>query len=376
MITATTSLPVPSFRISALAKVGAFAVAAAAAASQLAAQSSYSVVDLRQAAGFDLAADTNAGVTVGARAAGATLATRAALWNGTLFTDLHPGALLGSATASRSTAAGVANGVQVGSGLGPATSNRTVGLVWRGSAESAARLTAPFTYYSTQAFATDGVFAVGSAIGYARDGTTLDSGHAMLWNLVTGAAVDLASAGSALGVSGGQQVGHVLKGSVSAALWRGTAKSLVSLHPKGAFSSSATATDGVRQVGNVSYEVRVRSEAANGNHNAVFTYATVWSGTALSAIGIHDGRFRHTYATGVSGPYISGYGADQAAIGTPAYFHALVWDANLVATDLNAFLPAGFVGSQALSVDAAGYVSGYMMSASGERRAVVWIPNF
>ncbi len=366
----------PSNSSSLLARLLALGtLAATAAVSHLGAQTGYTVVDLSTAGGFDSAADTSAGVTVGSTATRPSLVTRAALWNGTTYSDLHPTALLGSSTTARSTATSVANGVQVGSGLGPNTSNRMVGLVWRGTAESAATLLAPFATYSTTALGTDGTQVVGSAIGFARDGTTTDAGHAMLWDLATGAVVDLGLSAQALGVAGGQQVGQIVKGTVNAALWRGTSKSLVVLHPKNATSSSAAATDGVRQVGTSIYDVRIRSEAANGNHNALFTYATVWSGTATSAIIIHDGRFRHTYATGVSGPNISGYGADNSALGTPAYYHALVWDANGVATDLNAFLPAGFVGSQALSVDSAGYVSGYMMTATGERHAVVWIPN-
>lgn len=369
----TTTRP-SAFRLTRLA--AATVVFATLSLVEAAAQSSYSVVMLASPGNFDLASDTNAGVSVGSTATGPALAARAALWNGTTYLDLHPGALLGSMTASRSTAAGVANGFQVGSGAGPATANRSVALVWRGSAESAAILNLPFTYYSAQALATDGVSVVGSAYGYERDGTSIDTGHAMLWDLATGTGTDLGKGGQAFGVAGGQQVGHLLKGSANAALWRGTARSLVSLHPKNATSSSAAATDGARQVGNAGYEVRVRTEAANGNHSAIFTYATVWSGSAASAVNIHDGRFRHTYALGVSGPYIVGYGADQAAIGTPAYFHALVWDANLIATDLNAFLPAGFVGATAYAVDSSGFIAGYAMSSTGQRRAVIWIPRF
>lgn len=351
------------------------AVVAALAVAPLFAQTTYTVVDLSKAGAFDVAAATNGGRTVGSTAPAASLISRAALWSGVTAVDLHPAALLGDSTTARSAATGVAGAVQVGWGMGPNTANRPVALAWSDSAASAVTLPVGFTAYSVQATATDGAQIVGYAIGYDRDGTTLDSGHALVWNSVTGNATDLGLNARAFGVRGGQQVGYVLKGASNAALWRGTSKSLVNLHPAGAIYSSAAATDGVRQVGTASYEIRVRVEAAKGNKTAIFTYAAVWSGSAASMLNIHVYPFKHTYATGVAGSFISGYGADDTKIGTPAYYHALVWDANLQPTDLNAFLPAGFVGSQALSVDSAGYVSGYMMTAAGERHAVVWIPN-
>ncbi|MBL9203389.1 MAG: hypothetical protein JNL39_22970, partial [Opitutaceae bacterium] len=148
-----------SFRLTRIALTSA--VVATLSLVEAAAQSSYSVVVLASPGNFDLASDTNAGVTVGSTASGPAVAGRAAMWDGTAFLDLHPGALLGSLTASRSNAVGVANGLQVGSGAGPATANRPVALVWRGSAESATILNLPFVYYSAQALATDGVSVVG-----------------------------------------------------------------------------------------------------------------------------------------------------------------------------------------------------------------------
>lgn len=341
----------------------------------LTAQSSYTVLDLSKAGAFDIALATQGGQTAGSTAAGPSLVSHAALWSGITYTDLHPALLLGSATSARSAANGVAAGLQVGSGSGPATANRPVALAWRDTAASATILNVPFAAYSVQASATDGVQIVGYAIGFTKDGTATDEGHALLWEASSGVATDLGLRARATGVGGGQQVGYVLKGTPNAALWRGTSRSLVVLHPTGATSSSLLATDGVRQVGSASYEVRVRVEAAKGNKNATFTYAMVWSGTAASAINLHPYPFKHSYATSVAGTRIVGYGADDTKIGTPAYYHALVWDADLQVTDLNAFLPPGFVGSQALSVDAAGFVSGYMMTATGERHAVVWMPN-
>lgn len=351
------------------------ALAALVAVAQLGAQTSYTVVDLSHPGSFAIANGTSAGVTVGATASSASLATHAALWSGPDYTDLHPAALLGELAPSRSAVNGAAGGLQVGVGSGANSLNRPVALAWTGTAASASILNVNFPTYSTQALATDGSQIVGYGIGYSRDGTTLDSGHALLWDGANSFAADLGTNAQALGVGGGQQAGQVWKSTWNAALWRGTSKSLVVLHPAGATSSSATATDGVRQVGNATYEIRLRVEAVKGQKSALFSYATVWSGTAGSAINIHPYGFTHSYATSVAGSYIAGYAADNTKLSTPAYYHAIVWDANLQATDLNAFLPAGFVGSQARSVDAAGYVAGYMMTATGERHAVLWIPN-
>ena len=62
-------------------------------------------------------------------------------------------------------------------------------------------------------------------------------------------------------------------------------------------------------------------------------------------------------------------------LGTPAYYHAIVWDTDFQPIDLNAYLPAGYVGSQAFAVDAHGNVAGSMVAADGTRHAVLWTLN-
>ncbi len=83
----------------------------------------------------------------------------------------------------------------------------------------------------------------------------------------------------------------------------------------------------------------------------------------------------HSYALALNGSRIVGYAGDQSKFGTPAYSHAIVWDANYESVDLNAFLPAGFVGAQALAVDADGNIAGFMAKADGTRHAVLWVPD-
>jgi hypothetical protein len=253
-----------------------------------------------------------------------------------------------------------------------------VPIAWHGSAASATKLAIPFSNAGGQALATDGSQIVGYGLALNKDGTGFTANRAIVWNATNGVGTDLGDGGNsamAYGVGGGVQVGYVVKTIAGAALWRGTSKSLVSLAPVGSVMSVAYATDGARQVGYSGYDVRVRVEAFKGQKTARFNYAMVWTGTAASAVNIHPYPFNHSYAMAVNGSWIAGYASDAAAIGTPAYNHAIVWDANYQATDLNTFLPAGFIGSQALAVDAAGNVAGYMMAANGTRHAVVWVLN-
>jgi len=366
-------------RSNALASLLVAGFAACCGASPLAAQTSYTAVDLTPSA------SGSAQAASGGQAAGFTgsvpnaYSGHATLWTGEGSVDLHPLFLTG--TGARSTVNGFAGNLQVGSGAAASTGTRNVPIAWRDTAESATVLPIPFVNAGGQANATDGFQIVGSAIGLDRDGTTLGSSHALIWNVATGTAVDIGTGASLLDVAGGVQVGSVLKSLPNAALWRGT-KSFTLLHPKDAVVSVANGTDGARQVGYAGFDVRVRQEAAKGNKDKRFNYAHVWTGSAGSALNIHpyasnaDGAlFEHSYAMKVAGTWIAGYATVLSGINTPAYNRAVVWDANLQAIDLSAFLPAGFVGSQALDVDERGYVAGVMVKADGTRHAVLWIPN-
>lgn len=347
----------------------------------------YTVVDLTPNAGNGVATGISAGVAAG-YAASAIYGTqaRALLWTADEPTDLHPAFLddLANGIVGRSYVHDLSGDLQVGAGAGPSTANRLVPLAWHGSIDSVAVLPIPFTNFGGQALATDGVQIVGSAIGLDRDGITQGPSHAMVWDAVTGEATDLGDGGNgavANGVAAGQQVGHVIKSQATAALWRGSRQSLVNLHPRGAVVSVASGTDGQRQVGYAGFDIRVRREAAKGNKDQRFNYAFAWTGTAVSGLNIHpypmnaaaNVNLTQSYALGVNGTWIVGYAGDQAKFGTPAYSHAIVWDADYQSVDLNAFLPAGFVGAQATSVDAAGNVAGFMAKADGTRHAVVWV---
>ncbi|WP_374087263.1 hypothetical protein [Methylomicrobium lacus] len=306
-------------------------------------------------------------------------AIRATFWEDANQIDLHPAFLDDpvKAVKGRSSVQGSADALQVGWGAGPGTNNRSVPLVWTGTAASATTLPLPFDNAGGQALATDDSQIVGYGTPLIKDGTAFGPPHAVVWDAMTQAAIDLGDAGNgaqAIGVGGGLQVGYVIKGTANAALWSGSAKSLLVLHPKDAAASVAYGTDGVLQVGYSGYDIRVRSEAPKGNKDKRFNFATVWSGTAASALVIHPYPFTHSYAAAVNGPWIAGYAGDDSKRSTPAYYHAIVWDStNYQPTDLNTYLPAAFVGSQAFSVDAQGNVAGVALTADGQRHAVVWM---
>lgn len=364
-------------RTSSLISACVLGLAGTAAMDQALAES-YTAVELAPGALASSATTISSGNAAGfATEAAYTGSTHAALWNGTAMVDLHP-AFLADATnqvKGRSTVQGSAQNVQVGWGIGPGSNNRNVPLAWYGNAESATALTIPFANAGGQALATDGSQIVGYGIPLVKDGTATGPARALLWDATSGVASDLGANAQLLGVSGGQQVGYVLKSLQNAALWNGSANSMVSLHPKNAVVSVAYGTDGFTQVGYSGFDVRVRAEANKGNKDKRFNYAYVWNGSASSAVNIHAGGFTHTYATAIKGQWIAGYGADETRLGTPAYYHAIVWDAAYQATDLNAALPAPYVGSQALAVDELGNVAGYAMTATGYRQAVVWMRN-
>jgi hypothetical protein len=349
----------------------------------------YTLVDLTQSAGNGVATGISGGVAAGysANAIFSSL-SHALLWDGAGTTDLHPTGfdLPAPGTPGRSAVLDINGNLQVGWAAGSSTSNRPIPMLWRGSAATATTLAIPFSNFGGQATATDGTQIAGFSYGLAEDGITQGPAHALVWDAASGTPIDLGDAGNgamAYGVGGGQQVGYVIKKQASAALWRGTDRSLVVLHPTGAVISVANDTDGTRQVGYAGYDVRVRQEAAKGNKYARFNYAMVWNGTAASATSIHPYpvnnlpgiNLSQSYALGVNGSWIVGYAGDQTKFGSPAYSHAIVWDAEYQSTDLNAYLPAGFVGAQATSVDANGNVSGFMAKSDGTRHAVVWLLN-
>jgi hypothetical protein len=180
-------------------------------------------------------------------------------------------------------------------------------------------------------------------------------------------AIDLASsqyAGASpfgMGIGDGEQVGSGGGANGHALLWRGSASSVVDLHPAGYFaglpggwfhSSTAVATSSGMQVG-------------WGNHDDQPGHALKWAGSASSAVLIHPSGFRSSYATGISGDQIVGWGAPDNTTDV----HALLWTSRGV-VDLN---PKGFTSSYATATDGAQQVgrSAHALLWAGSAESVV-----
>jgi len=144
-------------------------------------------------------------------------------------------------------------------------------------------------------------------------------------------AIDLGT-GTGSGIGDGEQVGGIGR----ARLWRGSASSVVDLHPGGFWDGSgANAASGGIQVG-------------WGQHDDNTTHALKWTGSASSVVDIHpDGLVRYSWAKGVSGGQIVGYGEVP-------YWHALLWTSDGV-VDLN---PSGATTCIAQATDGAQQVGG------------------
>src|SRR5262249_31703333 len=152
-------------------------------------------------------------------------------------------------------------------------------------------------------------------------------------------------ASAALGTNGTQQVGYgdVLIGVFQhshALLWTGSADSAVDLNPTnipGMTDSSASATDGHQQVGDVwtwSAGVPVK-------------HAVLWHGSADSAVDLNPAGFTDSSVNGVSNGKQIGWGRINIA------GNALLWSGTAAsAINLHQFLPGDFTQSYASGMDA------------------------
>jgi len=236
------------------------------------------------------------------------------------------------------------------------------------------------------------------------------NGHASLWSGTPGSRVELFNGPSvAYGIAGGQQVGYISPGSENnAALWFGSAASVVNLNPAGAVSSAAQATDGVHQWGAAGYQgpsgfygrairwsgtaataidftppgaqfagvrgVGGGQQAGQANFPGVGLHATIWNGTPESWVDLHpfpafgDSQlFATTGTMQVGSSHVPGF----------TFPHAGVWSGTAATfIDLNQFLPSGYGGeSLATSIIVDGgitYVGGYARGPSGQKEAVLW----
>lgn len=178
--------------------------------------------------------------------------------------------------------------------------------------------------------------------------------HALLWNGSAASYADLhPTTGTwndsiARGIAGDQQVGNInlfYQGNESspqsiihAALWRGTAASLVDLHPSatGCTRSYANDTDGSRQVGYCEFT------SGTTPYRAI-----LWSGTAESAVVLHPSGFSHSFAEGVSGSEQVGYAFNT--LEGDGYSRALLWHGT--AASVVSLHPTGYLATTAYATN-------------------------
>jgi len=208
----------------------------------------------------------------------------------------------------------------------------------------------PMGYGGSIAYGISGSQVVGAG-GSNSDGQS----HALLWTSFSpSSVVDLnpgkAYASTAYAVSGNQQVGIVSAGSVTAALWTGTAASWVNL----GYGQALGVSDGT-QVG--------WAGPVTGSH------AALWHGTAASMVDLHPAGFFATSALGISNGQIVG-------VGYFSHFnHALLWTGPTASSvvDLN----GQNLSSKALAtngVQQVGYVSNEQppFGNPSDQHATVW----
>jgi hypothetical protein len=248
---------------------------------------------------------------------------------------------------------GVRAGQAVGAGRidGAPDPEDTHAVLWLQNGAVAVDLQ-PADFRFTTALETDGQ----RQVGYGNGLPTGFQRHALLWSGSAASYVDLHPAGSwtdslARAVAGGQQVGNIdyyYQGNESspqsaehAALWRGTAASVVDLHPGGigCQRSYANDTDGSQQVGYGYFPT---------SSNTAPYRALLWSGTAASAVVLHPPGFTHSFAEGVGGGQQVGYAFNTDGDG---YSRALLWRG--AAASVVSLHPSDYLSTTALATNGA-----------------------
>jgi hypothetical protein len=287
--------------------------------------------------------------------------------------DLHPAGF------QESSANSVFGDYQAGSASSPTT---THAFLWKGTAASGVDLHPP-GYLWSDVHDMNGNTQVGViAAGNAQDL------RAALWHGTAASAVQLQSAAytrsEANGVWGDVQVGwgnptadfpnrHAL-------LWKGTADSVVDLHPASGFASTEAlgAAEG-SQVG-IGYP-HVVGETT--------THALLWHNTAASIVDLHPSGLRWSEANAASATtQVGTAGTDVAQVGTRAYAwfgtaaSAVDLHAILLTADFSSFFPdegaKRIESSRAVSIDANGVIFGSVRIHTDNRLAdliVYWTPT-
>ena len=259
--------------------------------------------------------------------------------------------LFGSGGLTDTSGQGVGGGQAVGTGriAGALSPDQTHAVLWpQGSSVGIDLNPLDFRYSAT--LDTDGQ----QQVGHGNGTPTGFQRHALLWSGSSTGYIDLHPGSNwtdsiATSIAGNQQVGNInfyYQGNessplsrVHAALWRGSAASVVDLHPNGigCQRSYANATDGNRQVGYGYFD--------NTGTNAPYR-ALLWSGTASTVVILHPSGFSHSFAEGISGNEQVGYALNTQGDG---YGRAILWHGTV--TSAVVLHPAAYLASTALATN-------------------------
>jgi hypothetical protein len=92
--------------------------------------------------------------------------------------------------------------------------------------------------------------------------------------------------------------------------------------------------------------------------------------TDYVAVDLGPSGFADSSAFGIAGGQQAGGGFGSATGGVA---HALLWSGTAAsAVDLHQFLPAGFIDSRARSIDDQGNIVGYATDSAGNSHAILW----
>jgi hypothetical protein len=296
--------------------------------------------------------------------------THAVLWpqDGTAAVDLHPHGFRYSAALDTD------GERQVGHGNGPPTAFHRHALLWQGSATSYVDLHPAGNWTDSIARAIAGDQQVGNIAYYfqGNESSPQSVEHAALWRGSAASVVDLHPSGIgcersyARDTDGNRQVGNGYFPTPNTApyralLWSGTAASVVVLHPAGYTHSFAEGVSGNEQVG---YAFNTQG---GGNSRAL-----LWHGTAASVVNLHPADYLTSSALATNGVMQVGSGSTLAP---GSQSHALRWSGTAdSALDLHLLLPAEFSQGSSIAndIDALGNIVGLAQRPDGSIIAVLW----
>lgn len=233
-------------------------------------------------------------------------------------------------------------------------------LVWRGGGFAWEDIN-PAGDSTSTAYAVNGSAIVGSG-----DSTAL---HALLWPLTNlSAPIDLHpgsnyTSSEAYGIDGSYQVGYAVTNSSTptqhAMLWNGSAASAIDLTPANVTQAFAYAASSTSQAG------------CGVVSPATAAHALIWHGSSGTMRDLHPTGFIDSCVRAVRGKLQAGLGHVSSGV-----LHAIAWSGTAKsAVDLHQFAGGGYLQSEAWAIDPLGDLIGAAESASDFKwHAVMWMP--